>query len=357
MNNSLLSDLSHKTGSAIFKAILAAVLYGISSPVSKVLITKIPPTMMAACLYLGAGIGMFLLNGFLKKVHKESTEAQITRKELPYVVGMIILDILAPIFLMFGLLMTNAANVSLLNNFEIVATSLIAMFAFKESIDRRMWLAIILITISSFILSFDAINEISFSIGSVLVIMACICWGLENNCTRMLSIKDPKQIVVIKGIGSGIGALIISVAIQEYSTDLLYISIALILGFVAYGLSIFFYISAQRELGAARTSTYYAAAPFVGVFASWLFLKEMPSLTFLLALAIMLTGTYFAISEKHGHKHHHHEEEHEHKHDHKDGHHNHAHEYDVDEHSHPHTHEELEHEHDHTPDLHHRHSH
>ena len=178
---------------------------------------------------------------------------------------MVALDIAAPIFLMYGLTKTTSANASLLNNFEIVATSLIALLIFKESISKRLWGAISLITISSIILSVEDISSFSFSFGSIFVLLACVCWGLENNCTRKLSVKDPLQIVIIKGFGSGIGSLLIAFTLGEKMNNIPYIIAALLLGFFAYGLSIFFYIYAQRDLGAARTSAYYAVAPFIGV--------------------------------------------------------------------------------------------
>ncbi len=348
----------NKTTTAILAAVLAAVLYGINSPFSKMLLDKIPPTLMAALLYLGAGIGMLVVNLIRVWGKKEHLEAKVTKRELPPVIGMILLDIAAPIFLMLGLTLTTAANASLLNNFEIVATSMIALFIFKESIGKRMWLAVVLITLASLILSVSDFSSFTFSLGSVFVIAACICWGFENNFTRMLSIKDPMQVVVIKGFGSGFGALIIAFMARELHAGIVYILLALLLGFVAYGLSIFFYIKAQRELGAARTSAYYAAAPFIGVLASWAVLHERITWSFMIAVVVMIMGTYFAISEKHRHTHLHEGETHEHKHNHNDGHHNHLHEEKIaGEHSHKHTHEATKHKHPHTPDIHHRHSH
>ena len=350
-----LSDIKYKS---VGMAILAALLYGISSPISKLLLKELPPTLMAALLYLGAGFGMVCISIYNIVMKKEQLEAKMTVKEAPYIVGMILLDIAAPILLMLGLTMTTSSNASLLNNFEIVATSLIALFIFKETIGKRMWFAISLITISSVILSVSDFSSFSFSVGSIFVLFACLSWGFENNCTRMLSLKDPMQIVVVKGFGSGIGSLFICFMLKEYSNNWLYISIALLLGFVAYGLSIFFYIKAQRDLGAARTSAFYAAAPFIGVIISWIVLREAITESFLIALVIMLIGTYFAVSEDHKHKHVHIIENHEHKHGHHDGHHNHQHEYEVvGEHSHEHTHDTLEHKHTHLPDLHHRHTH
>jgi hypothetical protein len=174
----------------------------------------------------------------------------------------------------------------------------------------------------------------------------------------MLSLKDPLQIVIIKGFGSGTGALLISLGTGGIYGGLPDILAAMLLGFVSYGLSIFFYISAQRSLGAARTSIYYAAAPFIGVLISWIVLRDAITGSFLTAMAIMVTGTYFAISEKHKHAHIHTEEIHEHRHRHDDGHHSHQHDTEtVGEHSHEHTHEAMEHTHTHMPELHHQHKH
>ena len=282
---------------ATFFALLAAVLYAINSPVSKLLLEKIPSAMMAAFLYLGAGLGLFIMGLIQKATGQKEKELPLTRKELPYTLGMVVLDIAAPICLMIGLLHTTAANASLLNNFEIVATSIIALAVFKEAISKRLWLAISLVTLSSFILSFEDMSSFSFSYGSVFVLLACVCWGLENNCTRMLSSKNPLEIVVIKGFGSGLGSLIIALVIGEKVPNLLYILCALLLGFVAYGLSIYFYIYAQRDLGAAKTSTYYAVAPFVGAGLSLLIFWELPSLSYIIALIIMIIGTYFASTD------------------------------------------------------------
>lgn len=340
---------------AIMQAIMAAICYGVSAPASKILLEKIPPVMMASLLYLGAGFGMYIIS-LLKG--KQIKEAKITKKELPFTIGMILLDVAAPIFLMIGLTMTTSANTSLINNFEIVATAVIALAIFKETVGKRMWLAVFLITISSIILSVDDFRNISFSFGSIFVILACICWGFENNCTRMLSLKDPLQIVIIKGFCSGFGSLVIALILSEYSTNVLYIALAILLGFVAYGLSIFFYIHAQRHIGATRTSAYYAFAPFIGVGLSFLMFGQNVTISFYLALVIMIIGTYFAAFENHEHSHTHDVLEHEHRHNHDDKHHNHIHDITTKgEHSHVHKHEKITHVHTHLPDLHHRHSH
>lgn len=279
---------------SIVWALLAAALYAISSPVSKVLLGDVSPTMMAALLYLGAGLGMLLLGVIRRQAGLGASEQRLTRKDLPYTVGMIALDIAAPICLMAGLATTTSANASLLNNFEIVATSLIALLVFREAISRRLWIAIGLITLSSLILSFEDASSLSFSSGSLLVLAACVCWGFENNCTRMMSQSDPLEIVVLKGFGSGLGSLAIAFAVGESLPALPYVIGSLLLGFLAYGLSIFFYVYAQRQLGAAKTSAYYAIAPFIGAGLSLALFREWPEPSFWVALAIMAAGAYLA---------------------------------------------------------------
>jgi drug/metabolite transporter (DMT)-like permease len=313
---------------------------------------------MAALLYLGAGIGMWVIDVIRNFKGFKRSEARLTKKEFPFIILMILLDIAAPILLMVGLSMTNASTAALLGNFEIAATSVIAMMVFKEAIGKRLWIAIGLISLASIILTVGDLASINISIGASFVLLACICWGFENNCTRILSIKDPIEIVIFKGFGSGLSSLLIAYTWGNLSSSFLYIVLALALGFVAYGLSIFFYVTAQRELGAARTSAYYAAAPFVGVVISWIVFKEALSASFLIAIGIMILGAYFAVTEKHEHEHAHVNESHEHKHSHDDDHHDHLHDINnFGEHSHEHAHKECEHSHDHLPELHHRHKH
>ena len=280
-----------KKRTAVLAALLAAALYALNTPVSKLLLQNVPPSMMAAMLYLGAGLGMLLTGLVRKAAGRPSAEQKLTRRDLPYTIGMILLDILAPIFLMVGISRTTAANASLLNNFEIVATSLIALLIFREKISRRLGAAIGLIVLSSALLTVEDAGSWQFSMGSVFVLLASCCWGLENNCTRMLSQSDPQQIVVVKGLGSGLGALIVAWLTGEHLPAWEYIPAALLLGFVAYGLSIYFYVYAQRYLGAARTSACYAIAPFIGVLLSLVLCQEWPGMMFFAALAVMIIAT------------------------------------------------------------------
>ena len=282
---------------SVWFAILAAALYALNAPVSKLLLQNVPPTMMAGLLYLGAGAGMATMGLVRIGTRRGGRETRLPRKDLPYTLGMVILDIAAPIFLMIGLERTTAANASLLNNFEIVATSLIALLVFKEKIGKRLWIAIALITLSSILLSVEDASSFRFSFGSLFVLAACVCWGLENNCTRCLSHSDPLQVVVIKGFGSGLGSVVIGLAVGESLPAWGDTAKILLLGFVAYGLSIYFYVYAQRDLGAAKTSAYYAVAPFIGVALSFVIFREIPGALFFIALVIMIAGTWMVNRE------------------------------------------------------------
>lgn len=288
-------------------ALMAAILYAINTPFSKVLLEEVSPSSMAAFLYLGAGLGVGVM--YLFNYKDEDKEERLGRKDLIYVIGMIVLDIAAPIFLMLGIKYGTASNASLLGNFEIVATSLIALFIFKEKISTRLWAAIGFITLSSIILSFESTTSLKFSLGSFFVILATSCWGLENNCTRNISDKSTYQIVVLKGIFSGLGAFAIARLVGEPIPPIKYIIAVLALGYVSYGLSIFVYVRAQRDLGAAKTSAYYAVAPFVGAFLAFLINGDRLTANYYLALFFMIVGTIFVVydtmvkSHQHVHSH------------------------------------------------------
>ena len=305
-------------------------------------------------MYLGAGFGMLFYSTVSKVTGKAAATETLTKKELPYTIAMVVLDIIAPILLMFGIKFSNAANVSLINNFEIVATSLIALFVFKEVISRKLWVAIALVTAASVILSFEGADAFRFNIGSLYVFGACLCWGIENNCTRMISNKSAIEIVVIKGIFSGLGSLVVALLIGESIPSFLLGMGVLLLGFVAYGLSIYFYVMAQKDLGAAKTSAYYSVAPFLGVAFGMLILNERPAIQFYVALVGMIVSTYFMIKDTielqhthehthtHTHEHSHGDTVHSHEHTHT---HIHIHVHGGDSESHEHNHKAMSHEH------------
>ena len=286
----LLEDNAMEKAKSVLFALLAAVFYAINVPLSKLLLSYIGPTTMAALLYLGAGAGI----GIMSLASRQRGE-KLNKKDLPYVIGMIFLDIAAPIFLMLGINYGSSSNASLLGNFEIVATTVIALFLFKEAVTKRLWGAIALITVSSILLSLEGSESFRFSLGSLFVLLATVCWGFENNCTRNISSKSTYEIVTLKGSCCGLGSLLIALFKGEHMPELRYIVLALILGFVAYGLSIFLYVRAQRVLGAARTSAYYAVAPFIGAFLSFVILHEKLTGMYLLALSVMLAGTALVV--------------------------------------------------------------
>ena len=262
---------------------------------------------MASFLYFGAGVGVGLM--YLFHWGKEKKQDRLAREDLPYTIGMVILDILAPIFLMLGINIGSSANASLLGNFEIVATALIALLIFKEKISNKLWTAIALITISSAILSFEGSGSFQFSVGSVFVLLAAVCWGLENNCTRRISEKSTYQIVTIKGLCCGMGSFVIAEIVGESLPKIEYVILAMALGFVAFGLSIFMYIRAQRDLGAAKTSAYYSVAPFIGAFLAFIVNGERLTIVYLFGLLFMIAGTVFVVADtlicnhKHVHTH------------------------------------------------------
>ncbi|MGN1000051.1 MAG: DMT family transporter [Faecousia sp.] len=321
-----------KKNIAALYAISAAALYAINVPLSKILLNYVEPTMMASFLYLGAGFGLCIYGWFQNKIGRNEKKEPLTKKELPYTAAMVVLDIAAPILLMLGISMSDSSSVSLLNNFEIAVTSIIALIIFKEVISKKLWIAIILVTIASLVLSIEDMGSFAFHPGALLVLGACLCWGFENNCTRMISNKSSVEIVVIKGTFSGLGSFIVALIAGESIPAIQWIICVLALGFVSYGLSIHFYIMAQKDLGAAKTSAYYAVAPFLGVAFSMLLLQERPGIPFYAALIIMIISTGFLVKDtiemQHTHEH-----AHTHIHEHRHGDLVHTHE-----HTHVHTH-------------------
>lgn len=283
----------NKSVVAVIYALLAAVFYAINTPFSKILLNDVPATYMAAFLYMGAGFGVGIM--YLFHIKNEKKTDRLTKKDLPYTIGMIVLDIFAPIFLMLGISIGTASNASLLGNFEIVATTVIALLVFKETVSRELWIAIAFITLSSIILSFEGSGSFQFSYGSLFVILATLCWGLENNCTRKISDKSTYEIVVLKGIFSGVGSFLIAMVKGEILPDVRYILFAMMLGFAAYGLSIFLYVRAQRDLGASKTSAYYAVAPFIGAFIAFIVNGERLTWLYFVALVFMLIGSVFVV--------------------------------------------------------------
>jgi len=322
--------MKKKNIAPMLKAIMAAALFGANAPLSKLLLGEISPTLMASFLYLGSGIGLYLqryLQRHLRSSERISNdEARLSKNDWPWLMGAVSVGgIAAPIVLMFSLKNTPVATASLLLNFEGVATTVIAVLAFKEAVGKRIWMAVLLITTASILLSWDSSGQWGFSWGAIGVLSACVLWGIDNNFTRNVSAKDPLSIVIIKGLSAGTFSLILSVVLGFPLPSLKLVLLAMVLGYFSYGLSIVLFIRAMRDLGAARTSTLFGTAPFVGVAFSLLLFRESQGMIFLFSLPIMIIGAFFLLKEDHEHLHKHNITEHEHRHNHNDAHHTHHH--------------------------------
>ncbi len=340
----------------IFQALLAAVFFGASAPIAKLLLDdNIAPIYLAAFLYLGSGTGTFLVR-LTQRARSKDAEAGIKSPDIKWLAGAIISGgILAPIILMISLQNTPASTASLLLNFEGVGTTVIALLFFKEAIGRRAWTAIIVITLASIFLSTNFGSGFGLSLGALGIILACVLWGADNNFTRNISGKDPLAIVAWKGLVAGTFSFLLAFFLGNQLPSFVNILYILLLGFVSYGLSTMLFIRSMRGLGAARTSALYGTAPLAGVLLSIVIFGELPSFLFIIAAVLMIGGALLLINEQHAHTHIHTALIHEHSHTSNDPAHGHD---DLDKtHSHEHEHPAEEHEHDHMPDIHHRHGH
>ncbi|HWQ63717.1 MAG TPA: DMT family transporter [Methanospirillum sp.] len=342
---------------ALIGAITAALLFGIVVPVSKILLVGTGPITLAALLYMGAGTGLLLLK--IIRPQQTQQEAPVTRRDIPFLVVIVIVgSVIGPILLMTGLTMVPAGTASLLLNAELVMTGIIATLFFSEPLGRRVVLAMTAVVIGGLILSVDPTGTFGISAGAVLILGACICWGIDNNVTRSLSGKDPASVVIIKGMCAGIVGLVLATLIGESLPSIHVILYILITGFFGYGLSLVLFIRSLRTLGAIRTGSLFALAPFIGAGISWVFLGEAPGYQVFVSFLFMAIGVYLIATEDHHHLHSHIRVSHDHRHRHDDGHHTHSHlESDPSEHAHLHQHDLVTHDHQHTPDLHHYHDH
>ena len=346
----------------MLQALLAALLFGASAPIAKILLGDVQPIPLAGLLYLGSGISLLAVKAYQRLIQKSrETEAGITRPDIKWLAGAILTGgIAAPIVLLFSLRETPGATASLLLNFEGVATTLIAALIFKEGIGRRAGWAILLITFASIVLSTSPNQEWGFSIGALGILAACLLWGLDNNLTCNISAKDPLIIVTVKGLAAGSFSLLLGAALGNHFPSFDIVLKAMLLGSLSYGASIVLFVHAMRSLGAARTSALFGTAPLAGMLLSFIILHENFNLMLLIAIPLMLIGAYLLINEEHQHHHIHDEVFHEHSHQHDDNHHIHEHDGGISFaqlHSHLHAHPGVEHGHHHMPDQHHRHLH
>ncbi len=337
-------------------ALAAAVLFGAAAPFSKLLIGAVDPWLLAGVLYLGAGIGLLAVQAARGLIGLQA-EAPLQRADMPWL-GLVILfgGCLGPLFLMLGLARTTASGASLLLNVEGLATMAIAWAVFRENVDRRLLLGAMCILAGAVVLSWDG-GAWRLGPGAGLVVLACLCWGIDNNLTRKISGADPVQIAMIKGLVAGA----VNVGLALWQGAAVPATGALLaggcLGFAAVGLSLVLFILALRHLGTARTGAYFALAPFIGAVLAVGVLGEAVTWPLLLAGGLMAVGLWLHLAERHDHDHLHEAMAHAHMHVH-DAHHQHEHDGPFTEpHSHWHEHAPLRHAHVHYPDLHHRHGH
>lgn len=338
-------------------ALGSAVLFGASTPLSKVLLGAADPWMLAGILYLGAGFGLAAVRALRRRIGLPSAEASLRRADLPWLVAVVVTGgILGPLLLMLGLARTSASSASLLLNIEGVATMAIAWLAFRENVDRRLLLGAGAIVMGAGVLSWQGAG-LALDAGGLLIAGACLCWGIDNNLTRKLSSADPVQIAMIKGLSAGAVnvtlALLAGASLPTVGTAVL----GGFVGFIGIGVSLVMFVLGLRHLGAARTGAYFSLAPFIGALVALLLLRESLSAQLVAAGLLMALGLALHLAERHDHEHRHGVLEHDHLHVH-DEHHRHDHDGPVTEpHSHWHRHEPIQHRHVHYPDLHHRHEH
>lgn len=343
--------------------LISAALFGVSTPLAKLLLRGIHPVALAGLLYAGVflGLGACRVAGRLASRGRlepgEPKEAPLGRRDLPWLAGATLAGgIVAPVCLMMGLNRTSGFAASLLLNFEAAATALIAVFLFRENAGRRVWFALALMTAGGVLLSWDPGQGRLELAGPLLILAAMIGWGLDNNLTRQISEKDPFQIAMAKGFVAGAFALGLAFSTGRGFVPGLQAAAGLAVGAVCYGLSLVLFIKGLEGLGAFRTGALFSVAPFAGALASIVLLGDRVSPLMGAAGLLMAGAVILVVREKHVHAHHHDRLAHAHAHTHSDPHHRHDHaEGAPDPHVHEHVHEELDHVHGHWPDTHHRH--
>jgi drug/metabolite transporter (DMT)-like permease len=345
----------------VLYALLAALLFGASTPLAKSLLPEVAPTLMAGLLYLGSGIGLAVFSLIRSRNRRlRSQEAPLQRADWPWLVGAVAAGgIVAPLLLMWGLATTPASSASLLLNLEGVLTAVLAWFVFKENFDRRIALGMALIAAGGVCLSWMGRSETGMPWSAFAIVGACLTWAVDNNLTRKVSAGDPVQIAMLKGLVAGSVNTVLAFALGATLPTLPARAATGLVGLIGYGVSLTLFVLALRHIGTARTGAYFSIAPFVGAAISVLLLGDRLTIGFGLAAILMALGIWLHLTERHEHKHHHEPMEHAHLHSH-DDHHQHRHIPDDpagEPHSHPHPHEPLLHSHPHYPDIHHRHGH
>lgn len=346
---------------AIGSALLAAALFGASTPLAKLLLGDVAPVLLAGLFYAGSGIGLALVI----VVRRSTAGANAARPEVPsrtdfkwLAAAIASGGVAGPVLLMIGLTSTTASVGSLLLNLESVFTAVLAWSLFRENFDRRIAAGMALIVMGGVMLAW-APGDSALTAGSLLIAAACLCWGIDNNLTRKVAANDAMTIACIKGSVAGMVNITIALALGNVFPAWPVVVAALVVGFVGYGISLTLFVVALRELGTARTGAYFSVAPFFGALLALAIQPDPLSSGFVVAALLMAGGVWLHVTERHSHDHDHPQSSHSHMHSH-DEHHQHAHdttENETEPHAHPHEHRPLRHSHAHYPDIHHRHRH
>ena len=338
-------------------AVLAAVLFGASTPFTKLFAGRVDPVLLAGLLYLGSGLG---LAAWRRLTTSGATEAPVRRADVPWLAGAVLSGgVVAPVLLTTGLTATPGSTAALLLNLEGVLTAVLAWFAFRENFDRRIALGMAAITAGGVVLSWDGTASTGVPWGTLAIAGACLGWAVDNNLTRKVSAGDPVQIAAVKGLVAGGVNLTVALARGADLPGAGTVVACGVVGLVGYGVSLTCFVLALRHLGTARTGAYFSVAPFVGAAVAVPLLGDRPAAGFFGAAALMGVGVWLHLTERHDHEHTHEATTHDHAHVH-DDHHQHTHgpaDPPGEPHSHPHDHPPLRHSHAHAPDIHHRHPH
>lgn len=335
--------------------LLSALLFGAGTPIAKLLLDTASPWLLAGLLYLGSGLGLTAW-----QLVRGAPRPRLERGEGRYLAGAIGFGgVAGPVLLMIGLSSLPASGASLLLNAEAVLTAAIAWVVFREPFDRRVGLGMLAIVAGTVVLTVQ--GGISFgSIWPALAILgACLCWAIDNNLTRKVSLHDATWLAAIKGGVAGPVNLALALMLGATLPPWGNVVGAMGVGLIAYGVSLVLFIVAMRHVGTARAGAYYSVAPFFGAVLA-VAMGEAITWPFAVAAVLMAIGVWLHVTEQHEHLHTHEPITHSHWHTHDDGHHDHDHDDPVPAgsgHSHLHTHQAVTHSHGHFPDAHHRHTH
>jgi len=341
---------------AIITGLLSGFLFGIATPFSKLLLDGLNSFQLAGLLYLGAALAMlpylFRKNSNLMLLFHKGNRAKT--------IGIIFFGgFLGPVLLLAGLKTAYAASVSIWLNMELVATAILGVLIFKDSLDRNAWIGVGLTIVAGIVTAFG--EGSSGIISALLITAACISWAVDNHLTALTDGASPQSVTFLKGIVAGSVNLLLGCLFASQPLTFGYVGPALIVGIFSYGFSIMLYVTSAQNLGATRGQILFSTAPLWGVVLSYIFYHESFQWVHVISILLLALAVIITYMLSHKHLHTHIAMEHLHYHQHSDGHHDHAHESEwipsAKWHYHSHTHHPLTHEHPHYPDLHHRHSH